>query len=436
MTFRDTVNDYTHTFNMENELVSVSNNGNTTSFAYDAAGIRTKTVAPNGTVTDYPFPGYEVESPTSNPTVRITFSIAGQAVALKVIGSSSNTYYLYNDHLGSTSTMSTTAGGTVSGSTARYYPFGGWRTEPTAGLTDPGFTGHLHNNLGSGADNLRLVYMQARWYLPALGRFISADTLVPDPANPQGYNRYSYVENRPLLFKDPTGHISCTDPHLPGEDQQACQATQPPPTQPFTSPFFNFTGGLTLAEMQMAHQAASDIAQRMAQEMGGLSAQEAFLSVFGGPITLSNVDKYLVDAAGFSVYAIASQTEALITVGIKEITNHYLFIHEIFHLLDIVVLGGAANQALWDDQRAPGSTFPNRPNLDGPSDEWWGFAGGNFSEWQKSRSGASGEEFADMGIGWTYNQWDSSTKGLTRAGQARADFMNVNMAIWLTERIP
>lgn len=76
------------------------------------------------------------------------------------------------------------------------------------------------------------------------------------------------------------------------------------------------------------------------------------------------------------------------------------------------------------------------PNLDEESDLRWGFAGGNFSEWQKSRSGASGEEFADMGIGWTYNQWDSNTKGLTRAGQARADFMNVNMAIWLTERIP
>lgn len=82
------------------------------------ARIRVKTVAPNGTITDYPFPGYEVENPTGSPTVRITFSIAGQAVALKVIGSSTNTYYLYNDHLGSTATMSTTSGGTVTGSTA------------------------------------------------------------------------------------------------------------------------------------------------------------------------------------------------------------------------------------------------------------------------------------------------------------------------------
>jgi hypothetical protein len=36
------------------------------------------------------------------------------------------------------------------------------------------------------------------------------------------------VENRPLTFRDPTGHISCTDSNLPGDDQQACQATPPP----------------------------------------------------------------------------------------------------------------------------------------------------------------------------------------------------------------
>ncbi|MCZ7672027.1 MAG: hypothetical protein M5U34_35325 [Chloroflexi bacterium] len=156
------------------------------------------------------------------------------------------------------------------------------------------------------------------------------------------------------------------------------------------------------------------------------------MKVFGGPITLSNVDEYLVDAAGFSVYAIASETEALITIGIAQISNHYLLVHEIFHLLDIFVLGGAANEALWDVQRAPGSTFPNRPSLEGDSELRWGFAGGNFSPWQKSRSGASGEEFADMGIGWTYGQWDANALGaLTTDGQHRADFMSQHMSGWI-----
>jgi hypothetical protein len=39
-----------------------------------------------------------------------------------------------------------------------------------------------------------------------LARFISADTIVPDPANPQALNRYAYVLNNPLKYTDPSGH--------------------------------------------------------------------------------------------------------------------------------------------------------------------------------------------------------------------------------------
>lgn len=52
--------------------------------------------------------------------------------------------------------------------------------------------------------------MKARWYDPAIGRFISPDTIVPNPTNPQSFNRYSYVDNNPVNFSDPTGHIKCS----------------------------------------------------------------------------------------------------------------------------------------------------------------------------------------------------------------------------------
>ena len=32
------------------------------------------------------------------------------------------------------------------------------------------------------------------------------DTVIPDLSNPQSWNRYSYVTNRPVNFSDPTGH--------------------------------------------------------------------------------------------------------------------------------------------------------------------------------------------------------------------------------------
>ena len=68
--------------------------------------------------------------------------------------------------------------------------------------------------------------MGARWYDPALGRWLSPDTIVPDFANPQSLNRFSYVRNNPLKFVDPSGHreIEC-DPGTPGCDRNGRQIT-------------------------------------------------------------------------------------------------------------------------------------------------------------------------------------------------------------------
>ena len=52
------------------------------------------------------------------------------------------------------------------------------------------------------------MYYGAHYYHPALGRFVSADTIVPNPGNPQDLNRYAYVRNNPLRYVDPTGYFS------------------------------------------------------------------------------------------------------------------------------------------------------------------------------------------------------------------------------------
>jgi hypothetical protein len=52
------------------------------------------------------------------------------------------------------------------------------------------------------------MYYGARFYDGALGRFISPDTIVPEPGDPQALNRYSYVLNNPLRYTDPTGMFS------------------------------------------------------------------------------------------------------------------------------------------------------------------------------------------------------------------------------------
>jgi len=54
--------------------------------------------------------------------------------------------------------------------------------------------------------SLGLYQMGARWVDPALARWLSADTLVPEAGNPQALNRYAYVTNNPLKYTDPSGH--------------------------------------------------------------------------------------------------------------------------------------------------------------------------------------------------------------------------------------
>jgi RHS repeat-associated protein len=63
------------------------------------------------------------------------------------------------------------------------------------------FTGH-YDFMAFG-----LIDMRARMYSPLLGRFLSADTIVPNAAQPQDFNRYSFVRNNPLKYVDDSGHI-------------------------------------------------------------------------------------------------------------------------------------------------------------------------------------------------------------------------------------
>jgi RHS repeat-associated protein len=56
-----------------------------------------------------------------------------------------------------------------------------------------------------------LMDYKARFCSPMLGRFLQPDILIPDQANPQAWNRFSYVINNPVNFNDPTGHRACGD---------------------------------------------------------------------------------------------------------------------------------------------------------------------------------------------------------------------------------
>jgi hypothetical protein len=62
------------------------------------------------------------------------------------------------------------------------------------------------------------MFYVSRWYDPSLGRFVQADTLIPESTQgTQAWDRYAYVNNNPVRYTDRTGHITdqgdggCTD---------------------------------------------------------------------------------------------------------------------------------------------------------------------------------------------------------------------------------
>ena len=109
--------------------------------------------------------------------------------------------YILGDHLGSTSIVTNAAGALVS--QQLYTPWGETRYSSGLSPTQYQYTGQYSYTADFG-----LMYYNARWYDPALGRFAQADSIVPPGV--QGLDRYAYVNNNPMRYTDPSGHsIDC-----------------------------------------------------------------------------------------------------------------------------------------------------------------------------------------------------------------------------------
>ena len=51
----------------------------------------------------------------------------------------------------------------------------------------------------------------------SIGRFLTPDDVPGNPADPQSWNRYSYVENDPINHVDPSGHKKSKKIKWPGD---------------------------------------------------------------------------------------------------------------------------------------------------------------------------------------------------------------------------
>ncbi|HEY8949303.1 MAG TPA: FG-GAP-like repeat-containing protein [Rhizomicrobium sp.] len=150
--------------------------------------------------------------------------------------------YVVGDHLGSTSVLTD-----PSGAVTERDSYDAWGKRRNADGTDAvsctaitsqmtrGFTEQEH------LDPACAINFNARMYDPTIARFLSADSIVPNPLNGQGFNRYSYVNNGPLSAIDPSGHV------LSG----ICTASSPcdkllsggPPCFGCSGPMYDFDSG-------------------------------------------------------------------------------------------------------------------------------------------------------------------------------------------------
>jgi len=176
---------------------TVVSSGVNASYTYDGNLKRVKSVTNGKTIYNvYDFAGRlaHVDNATNNEE---TDYLHGMGQTMARIKNNSFTY-LHPDHLGSAQSGTDRYGNVLW--REHYTPFGESTLNPAANDNQGGFTGHIKDK------DTGLNYMQARYYDPVIGRFLSIDPVTfTQSGNPAHFNLYAYAFNNPINMVDPDG---------------------------------------------------------------------------------------------------------------------------------------------------------------------------------------------------------------------------------------
>jgi RHS repeat-associated protein len=175
----------TYGYDATNHLAGVQGEA----FFYDPDGARIKKVS-GGVTTYYVGGGVEV----TGGVFKKRLSLAGHLVAETDGGAR---YWLHTDDKGSLVSVSDAYGSEVQ--RYEYRPLGDQLSREGAGYPE------THGYVGEELDDSGLLFLNARYYDPKLGRFTSADPL-PKPTS-SGLNRYAYADDDPVNHSDPSGRF-------------------------------------------------------------------------------------------------------------------------------------------------------------------------------------------------------------------------------------
>jgi len=179
-----------YSWNARNQLVGLSG-GTSASFAYDGFGRRgSKTVS--GTSTNFLYDGINLvqELSGSTPTANLVTGLGVDETLMRTDAGGTGTLLI--DALGSALALAD-ASGTVQ-TQYTFDPFGATTSSGASSSNPFQFTGR--ENDGSG-----LYFYRARFYGPAVQRFVSEDPI----EFLGGLNLYEYARSNPIRYKDPLG---------------------------------------------------------------------------------------------------------------------------------------------------------------------------------------------------------------------------------------
>jgi RHS repeat-associated protein len=231
----------TYTYDAAGRLASVTDTtGNVTRYSYDARGRLVSLQDPDGSVTSYTYDYQgvrqsqqdagglvkylvdEANGPGSAQVVRETDStgvtLRSYVVGARLLSVSQGVdlrFYL-SDGLGSTRLLTNQTGAVTD--TYRYSAYG-------VLLEHTGGSANAFQFAGQQQDASGLLYLRARYYDPATGRFLSRDAYAASDQIPLSLNKYLYALANPVNDTDPSGNETLEEEAI-AEDIEAEEEKQ------------------------------------------------------------------------------------------------------------------------------------------------------------------------------------------------------------------
>jgi RHS repeat-associated protein len=272
--------------------------------------------------------------------------------------------------------------------------------------------------------SIGLYYYGARWYDSQLGRFLSADSIIPGAGNPQAWDRYAGMMNNPLRYTDPSGHAIC-------DADGYCDSKK---TADMVLHQYGVTTSGTWSERDKLAvlSAVVRLGIKFALTLGGM-ATDAFRTVYDH-IEFEMYDGQCAEGCwgrAIDAHHIRFYRHFTATATIEDPNNPGKFIEyqyeantTIIPQLAIHELGHSFESATVQNGWKPRdilSYTDMTDDRDGLAYPLWA--------WQQSEEMTAGEIFADMFIGWVYGMWDYKDHRVDAS--TRSTFMEKFIPIWL-----